>query len=216
MPWLAQHLTLPAFGRLTGAHRAEQRVGDKSSVDIYHREGSEAWFNTAKGTTTLLLDDYFTGQVMVDTLLPRLQVSDVSGSWSPVKLFAHGYDLSLGVWLNKRLNAVAVFVLADLPQSIHEGCVQPAWHLQCRLSRRVPGGDPGAYLEVWHTGSAGMGTQCGCGHCNECVACRFPAGRIVTNIANIEELLLLVGGRLLQLEVGACSTQPVVEGAAEA
>ena len=80
MPWLAQHLPLETFSRLTGAQRAVQGGGGRFSRAIYPCEtDSEAWFITSKhpvsavGATTVLLDDHVTRQLIVDELLPQLR-----------------------------------------------------------------------------------------------------------------------------------------------
>ena len=172
MPWLLQHLPQPTFGRLMGAHLAAGRVGDKCSSKIYPRprgEGSQAWFSTsqrkrsasAAGATSVLLDDHLTRQLIVDKLLPELQGADEATTYSPVMLIAHGYEINLNMELSKQSNAVIVYVCADTLQRTDMEGGEPAWRLQCCLSRQVPGGVCGKVPPpAWGTcaASAGAGT----------------------------------------------------------
>ena len=210
MPWLAQHLPLEAFGRLTGAQRAAQVGGDRVSRAIYPREtDSEAWFITSKrpvsaaGATGVLLDDHVTRQLIVDTLLPKLRADGrLAGTWSPIQLLAHGYMFSLAVYLHQPHNSVYVCVRATLPRAVEGVVGHPAWRLKCSLSRQVPGG---TYTKMWHGGATGRGAQCSYYYSNPRDAIKLPDGKSVINIADVAEVLLVDGKLRLKVEVSACS-----------
>ena len=192
------------------------RKKDESAIDLYKGgTHSEAWFSTAQrrvsaaGATAVLVDDHLTRQLIVDELLPRLQDADEATSYSPIKQFTHGYELSLSVTLKKTNNSVDVYLWVKLPQDTEEveGVLLPCWRLQSSLSRLAPawGGTPEAYKVVRQSGPTGMGREAAGGYTPDINAHTFPAGKSVSSISDIEEHLL-VGGRLrLRLEVSACS-----------
>ena len=85
----------------------------------------------------------------------------MADTWSPFPLFAHGFWFSLGVCLHQPHNVLLMAIRATMPRLVDKGVVgHPAWRLQCRLSRQVPGGVPGSYTRLGGSGTAGIGAQC--------------------------------------------------------
>ena len=108
--------------------------------------------------------------------------------------------------LHKPRNAVKICMAAELLQETEEVEGEaPCWLLRGSLSRQAPGA-PGAYTKVWQTGRAGMGGPAGQGHSANSSALKFPAGKSVSSITDIEAELLVEGRLRLRLEVSACGT----------